>query len=184
MSEDRAFWDGVIRAAGAEPREARLIRGISGLEHPVAGVGVDEDGRRLVVISTAPEARSAAMAQADIQATMQNVQVVVARPVVVDMAAFAKELGAALGRPEIGSEDFARIPTTRDGLTPEEINQQMQERMRPYLENVSPSHPRGNFEHRSSCHRRAGRDHASHGAIAPGEAHLYGRGGRRWRGAI
>jgi hypothetical protein len=133
---DRTFWDGVVQAAGADPRDARAIRGASGLDHAVAAVGVDEARRRLIVISSAPDPRSAAMAQTDIQALMSNVAVVVARPVVVDMSAVAREVGAAVGKTEFGSADLGRIPK---GETQAETDQLVQAAMQPYLEQFGPA---------------------------------------------
>ncbi len=56
------IWTPVLRALGAEPQSVDAVRGASGLAHPVAAVGTDEAGRRLIVVSTELNARSAGLA--------------------------------------------------------------------------------------------------------------------------
>ena len=60
------FWNGVLRAIGTDPRSAREIGGASGVRHSALGVGVDETEKRIVIVSASGDARSAALAQADI----------------------------------------------------------------------------------------------------------------------
>jgi hypothetical protein len=99
-------WHPILRALNAAPRDVQRVRGLSGLEHPCVGLGVDERERRLVVISAEPDARSAALAQADIQAAVPEVRVVVARPVAVDMAQLAHGVASIFGAPEFGAEQL------------------------------------------------------------------------------
>ena len=105
------FWPSLLRAVGTEPRDLGSFRGASGVEHGFVAAGVDEAGKRLVVISKEGRASSAALAQADLQAAMQgkDLQVVVARPVVVDLSAMAKPLEAAIGSSVITSRDLEVI---------------------------------------------------------------------------
>ena len=76
------FWRNVLQSLEAEPRTVRIIRGASGIDHPVLAAGVDDSRRRLIVVSADIDCRTAALAQADIQGTMQNVQVLTIRPLV------------------------------------------------------------------------------------------------------
>ena len=64
------FWPGFLRGVGTEPRQVTSIRGASGVSHALLAVGVDDDGQRLVLVSADTDARSAALAQADIQAAL------------------------------------------------------------------------------------------------------------------
>src|SRR3982751_662831 len=93
----RRFWNSFILAAEAEPRDITAIRGSSGLSHPVLAAGVDQGRRRLVMISGEADGRSAALAQADIQAAMPDVRVVMARPAPINLGAAAKIIGEVLG---------------------------------------------------------------------------------------
>ncbi len=94
------FWRTILKAAEAEPRAATRIPGATGIEHPVLAVGVDEKRHRLIVVSAEGDARSAALAQADIQAGVDDLQVVMLRPVVADLAPVAKALQSITGQPE------------------------------------------------------------------------------------
>lgn len=75
-----------MRAIEAKPVEAHDLRGASGVRHPLLAVGTDEERRRLVVVSMEHDARSAALAQADLQMAFPGVQVIVARPVLVGVS--------------------------------------------------------------------------------------------------
>lgn len=92
-----AFWTHVLRALETEPHPAHFVRGISGLEHPVIAVGVDDQRRRLLLVSGEHDARSAAIAQIDIQRTIESVQVVVMRPIAINLAPIAKHVVDFLG---------------------------------------------------------------------------------------
>jgi len=100
------FWHNVIRAAEAEPRTATSIRGSSGFSHPVVAIGVDERRRRVVMISGESDARSAALAQGDIQAAMPSVKVVMARPLAVNLGQLAKVISEVLGKTKIGMQEI------------------------------------------------------------------------------
>lgn len=86
------FWDSIIRAAEAEPREVDSIRGSSGIQHPVITAGVDEKRQRLIIITKDHDARSAAMMQADIQSAYSSIHVIVARPILWSLAAAARSV--------------------------------------------------------------------------------------------
>ncbi len=45
----KAIWNNLIRAVGAEPKDALTIQGESGIEHAVQALGVDEKYRRVVM---------------------------------------------------------------------------------------------------------------------------------------
>lgn len=103
------IWKPVLRAVNAAPQDVQAVRGLSGLEHPCIALGVDEKERRLVVVSAEADARSAALAQADIQAALPDIRVVVARPVAFDMAQLAEGMSAVFGAPEFGPEQLKLI---------------------------------------------------------------------------
>lgn len=89
-----AFWDSFVRAVGATPHEVRHIQGASGIRHPVVAAGIDSGQRRLVIISFEPDARSAALMQADIQSVLKSIQIIVARPVTLSLHHFSKFMSA------------------------------------------------------------------------------------------
>ena len=94
----RSFWSSLLRAVEAEPKGPTTIRGASGASHDVAAVGVDEDRRRVVLISNEVDARSAALAQTDLEAALTPYRVVVGRPVLFDVPRLARRVTQISGR--------------------------------------------------------------------------------------
>lgn len=101
------FWNNIILATEAEPRGTKTIQGASGFTHPVVALGVDENRRRVVLISGEGDARAAAMAQGDIQAAMPNIHVVMARPAAVNLGQAATIVSEIIGRVKIGKAEIA-----------------------------------------------------------------------------
>jgi hypothetical protein len=108
MPEDpqSAFWANLLRALETEPRKADFVRGVSGLEHPIIAAGVDEQRRRLLLVSGEHDARSAAIAQLDIQRVIESVHVVVMRPIAVNLAPIAKGVADFLGGSTVPPSDW------------------------------------------------------------------------------
>ena len=99
--DQNRIWESFSRAVGTEPREGRTIIGASGLEHLVQSISVDDKHGRMVVVASEPNPRTAALMQVDIQATMPDVNVLVARPVVFDLGVIARQFAKSLGGAEI-----------------------------------------------------------------------------------
>ncbi|MDQ0391817.1 hypothetical protein [Labrys monachus] len=86
-------WQALGIALGADPRENTTITGISGLEHPVQSISVDDRTKRVIIISAESNPRIAALMQVDVQATMPaDTKVLVARPISVDISDFTRRL--------------------------------------------------------------------------------------------
>ena len=90
--DQRRIWGSLVSAVGAELRPDDMIRGASGLEHRVQALAVDEVNNRLLVVSAEASARTAALMQVDIQATLSETHVLVARPVIFDLADISRRL--------------------------------------------------------------------------------------------
>jgi hypothetical protein len=61
-TEDKTkAWDSIAKALEVEPREYRVVTGVSGLEHQVQMLGVDEKTNRLVLIPAESSSRMAAL---------------------------------------------------------------------------------------------------------------------------
>lgn len=86
------IWESFCAALDTEYREANEIIGASGLPHPVQAVGVDDKGKRVVLVSSEYNPRISALMRIDVQATMPDVRVIVARPLAVDLAHAARKL--------------------------------------------------------------------------------------------
>ncbi|MDN4633542.1 hypothetical protein QCD71_18635 [Sphingomonas sp. PsM26] len=97
----RAIWSTFARALDTELREDTVIRGSSGLEHEVEAIAVDDHHKRVIIVSAEPNPRMAAMMQVDVQATMQDAKVLVARPVAIDLPEVLRRIVQPLGLTEI-----------------------------------------------------------------------------------
>lgn len=123
------FFDNALMALGAEPQRTSQIHGASGVVHDVIASGMDETRRRLILVSAETNARAAALAQADIQAGIENLRVLMARPVIVSAAELASEIVRVTGRETFGAADLkiavernraevqANIETTLEPIT-------------------------------------------------------------------
>ena len=116
--ETSEFWQNILLAAETEPKKVSSILGASGYSHPVVALGVDEKRRRVVMISGESDARSAALAQGDVQAAMPSVKVVMARPLAVNLSSIAKVLSTMLGNSKISEKEIDWI-----GKNQEEFNE-------------------------------------------------------------
>lgn len=108
MDEDKKanFWKSLLRAVETEPRNVELLKGTTGLSYPIIALGVEDSRRRLVIISGESDARSAAIAHADIQATMPGTKVIMVRPVAINLAIFAELLAEIIGTKKIGNQEW------------------------------------------------------------------------------
>ncbi len=100
------FWQNVIKAVGAEPVTGDSIQGSSGFSHPVIALGVDRQRQRIVIISGEGDARSAVLAQADIQTALPQTCILMARPVAVNLGQAAKMLCDMIGGMQIGPAEL------------------------------------------------------------------------------
>jgi hypothetical protein len=91
-TETPQIWKSFFAAVGAEYRPSKEITGLSGLTHEVQAIGVDDKTKRVIVVSAEHNPRIAALMRIDIQATMQDARVLVARPVAIDLAHAARTL--------------------------------------------------------------------------------------------
>ncbi len=89
------------------------MRGASGLLHPTVAIGIDEKRHRLVIVSDDPDARSAALAQADIQAAHVDHHVIVARPISVNLSKVAEHIIGLVGGTVIGPTQFEKWSTKK-----------------------------------------------------------------------
>jgi hypothetical protein len=82
------FWRNLLRAVEVEPREARSLRGSSGIDHPITAIGVDKGRHRVVVISSEADPRTSAFIQSDLQLAIPDAKIIVGRPEMFNRSAF------------------------------------------------------------------------------------------------
>lgn len=91
-AERPPIWEAFCTALGTEYRDAQEIVGASGISHPMQAIGVDDKGKRVVLISGEYNPRIAALMRVDVQATMPGVRVLVARPLALDLAHASRKM--------------------------------------------------------------------------------------------
>ncbi|MFC2248027.1 hypothetical protein ACETRX_00225 [Labrys portucalensis] len=119
MKDSSNIWPAFFRALGVEHREATEITGLSGLSHPVQAIGVDDKTKRVVVISSEYNPRIAALMQVDIQGTLPDARVLVARPIPFNISHTLKQIFlSASGQVDIGkltqTIDLIKSPKDND----------------------------------------------------------------------
>lgn len=97
MKTEKPVWNSFARALEAELREFPKIRGASGIEHNFEALAIDEMTKRLILISSDPNPRVAALAQIDIEQSMPDYRVLVARPIAFDVPEIFKRILAESG---------------------------------------------------------------------------------------
>lgn len=102
------IWKTVSAALGAELREDRKIHGVSGLEHPVQAIAVDDKNSRVLVFSAEPNPRVAALMQVDVQSAMPDTRVLVARPIAFDLGVMARQIFKTVDDARININDLKR----------------------------------------------------------------------------
>jgi hypothetical protein len=108
--DTKQFWIGFLQAIGTRAGEpVESIPGASGLHHPVTAYGIDEDRRRLVIVSGDWDPRSAALAQADLQNKYSDLRVIFARPSVLSIGKMAEFVATHTGQLIIGKTQLEAI---------------------------------------------------------------------------
>lgn len=99
------YWRNILAAFGADYRDHKEIVGASGLVHPMEAIGIDEKGARLILISSETNPRITALLRGDVQASLPDLKVIVARPVAIDLAHAARSIFFS----ESGTLDIAKM---------------------------------------------------------------------------
>ena len=118
----KSIWGAFGNALRAELREQATISGFSGIEHAVEAIAVDDKGKRLIVVSAEPNPRIAALMQVDVQATLPDVRVLVARPIAFDIAHLARNFVQQLGSVEIRMSEITKLAEQFKGRETESMN--------------------------------------------------------------
>jgi len=119
----KGVWDVLGRALGAEPRDNATIRGASGLAHAVEAISVGDKSRRVIIFAAEPNPRIAALMQVDIQATIPDAKVLIARPIAFDAGSFARRFAKQIGQTEINLKTVAeKVKELQDQVKPGELH--------------------------------------------------------------
>jgi hypothetical protein len=135
VSDAKRIWSTIGAALGAEVREATTIRGLSGQDHLVEAVAVDDKTNRVIVFSAESSPRLASLMQADVQATLTNAHVLVARPVIFNLAEVMRRIINAYGSGQIDPAKIAAV-IQRNSKSKKRVDQQtssFNEKVAPFI---------------------------------------------------
>nr|WP_321459674.1 hypothetical protein [uncultured Cohaesibacter sp.] len=132
-------WDGFLKALNTEPRIVETLTGISGIEHSISALGVDDVGQRVIIVADQVDAKSAALMQADIQATFNTgINVLVTRPVYFSLPKIADVLSDFFGSSVIDVQQINNIPTEELKAFLEPIAPPIEAAFRNFKPNILP----------------------------------------------
>lgn len=94
------LWTAFAGAIEAEPRSHTIIRGASGIDHAIEAIAIDENRKRMIIVSADSDPRVSVLVQNDIQATVPY-KVLMARPITVDLAHLAQNIITKMGVEEL-----------------------------------------------------------------------------------
>ena len=100
------FWKGFFESINCEYKDVTEIKGASGINHKIIGLGVDENLKRVIISQNEQDARILAMAQADIQARMKGYNVLMIRPLPINLSKAFFQFSMLFGKSSINSNDL------------------------------------------------------------------------------
>lgn len=130
------FWEIFLNAVNCEFREAKEIQGASGIKHKVLCIGVDNEKKRIVIVQDEQDARILAMTQADIQAKIKGFNVLMVRPVPMNIATAVSAFGLLFGTFKLTQNDFKSLSNEKNDT--ESIVQENKNKIEDLLNTISP----------------------------------------------
>lgn len=109
--EEKNLWRSFSNALGAEYQAVDAVRGHSGINHQIQALAVDEVHSRLIVVSSEPNSRIAALVQGDVQSAYPEKNVLLVRPIVIDLSAIAKKVFQSIEFAELGPVELEALGT-------------------------------------------------------------------------
>lgn len=110
------FWKGFFNSVNCEFQLVSEIQGASGIKHNILCIGVDEEKRRLVVVQDEQDARILSMVQADIQAKIRGYNVLMVRPVPINLATAFSAVGLLFGSSKVTQADFKNLSENKENV--------------------------------------------------------------------
>ncbi len=129
-------WNGIITSLGFEVRDYPIIRGSSGLDHRLLSLGVDDKNKRIVLVSSDPDPRIAAMMQIDVQTTMPDTSVLVVRPLVVDLGVIARKVISMLGGPVVKIQHIEGLYKAFEAANEDAKKQILETNIAPFIDPI------------------------------------------------
>lgn len=108
------FWQGFFRSIGCEYKSTDFIQGASGIKHTILCLGIDEVKKRIVVVQDEQDARILSMAQADLQARIKGYNVLMLRPVPINLSTAVATIGMLFGTNKLTTKDLNQLSANGD----------------------------------------------------------------------
>ncbi len=83
---ETTFWEGLFLTLGTEYKDINSIQGASGINHNIQCLGIDENKKRVLIVQNEQDARILAMAQMDIQSRYKDYNILMLRPVPINLS--------------------------------------------------------------------------------------------------
>ncbi|MES2765546.1 MAG: hypothetical protein V4642_06755 [Bacteroidota bacterium] len=95
------FWDGFFRTIDCEFKDIKELPGASGIKHKILYLGIDHNKKRIVVAQEEQDARILAMVQADVQAKIKDYNILMIRPIPINLVNAFHHLSLIFGSYEV-----------------------------------------------------------------------------------
>lgn len=94
---EKNFWHGFYKTLNCEYKDISEIKGLSGIVHQVNSMGINHDEKRIIISQNEQDARILAMAQTDISGRLKNYNVLMVRPVPINLSKTFTHISLLLG---------------------------------------------------------------------------------------
>ena len=100
------FWNGFFASLECEIKKVKEIQGASGIRHKILSLGVDEKQKRIIIVQDEQDARILSMVQADVQAKIKDYNILMVRPVSINLSNAFNSAALLLGTYKLTQGDL------------------------------------------------------------------------------
>jgi hypothetical protein len=108
------FWKGFFKTIDAEYKNIQQIQGASGIKHQILCLGIDEEKKRIIIAQNEQDARILSMVQADMQARIKDYNILMIRPVPINLSSSFNLLAVLFGSNKLTQADMVSISKDED----------------------------------------------------------------------
>lgn len=129
------FWNGFYKTLNCEYKEVSEIKGLSGIVHQVNSMGINHDEKRIIISQNEQDARILAMAQTDIAGRLKDYNVLMVRPVPINLSKTFTHISLLLGSNIMSLKDLSE--GNKDGSDDDIVNKN-KEQIESIFKGISP----------------------------------------------
>lgn len=108
------FWDGFFKTLNFETKGIRAIQGASGIKHKILSFGINEEQKRIILVQDEQDARILAMVQADVQAKIKDYNILMVRPVSINLSTAFSSVALLFGTNKLTKADLQKFAKEGD----------------------------------------------------------------------